>query len=26
MGSDNSHPAGGGIPNQPISIEKAISR
>jgi peptidyl-prolyl cis-trans isomerase B (cyclophilin B) len=26
MGSDNSHPAGGGVPNQPISIEKAISR
>lgn len=26
MGSDNSHPAGGGIPNQPISIEKAFSR
>ena len=26
MGSDNSHPAGGGIPNQPIAIEKAIAR
>ena len=26
MGSDNSNPAGGGIPNQPISIEKAFSR
>jgi len=26
MGSDNSHPAGGGIPNQPITIEKAVSR
>jgi peptidyl-prolyl cis-trans isomerase B (cyclophilin B) len=26
MGSDNSHPAGGGIPNQPIAIEKAVSR
>ena len=26
MGSDNSHPAGGGVPNQPITIEKAVSR
>jgi peptidyl-prolyl cis-trans isomerase B (cyclophilin B) len=26
LGSDNSNPAGGGVPNQPISIEKAISR
>lgn len=26
MGSDNSNPAGGGIPNQPIAIEKAIAR
>jgi peptidyl-prolyl cis-trans isomerase B (cyclophilin B) len=26
MGSDNSHPAGGGVPNQPIAIEKAVSR
>ena len=26
LGSDNSHPAGGGVPNQPITIEKAISR
>ena len=26
LGSDNSNPEGGGVPNQPISIEKAISR
>jgi len=26
LGSDNSNPAGGGAPNQPISIEKATSR
>ena len=26
LGSDNSHPAGGGVPNQPITIEKAVSR
>ena len=26
LGSDNSNPAGGGVPNQPIAIEKAISR
>jgi len=26
LGSDNSHPAGGGVPNQPISIEKATAR
>jgi peptidyl-prolyl cis-trans isomerase B (cyclophilin B) len=26
FGSDNSHPAGGGVPNQPIAIEKAIAR
>lgn len=25
LGSDNSHPAGGGVPNQPISIEKATA-
>jgi peptidyl-prolyl cis-trans isomerase B (cyclophilin B) len=26
LGSDNSNPYGGGVPNQPITIEKAISR
>ena len=26
LGSDNSNPAGGGVPNQPITIEKAIAR
>jgi peptidyl-prolyl cis-trans isomerase B (cyclophilin B) len=26
LGSDNSNPAGGGVPNQPITIEKAVSR
>jgi len=26
LGSDNSNPAGGGVPNQPIAIEKATSR
>ncbi|CAB4732813.1 unannotated protein [freshwater metagenome] len=26
LGSDNSNPAGGGLPNQPITIEKASSR
>jgi peptidyl-prolyl cis-trans isomerase B (cyclophilin B) len=26
LGSDNSNPAGGGVPNQPITIKKAVSR